>query len=78
MLGEIGELTLTSTWKKIRGLIKDDPRYTKFSSSERVSFKQSHSDPSTIDLVRLLFLEMREGIQRVHERQDGHCQSRFP
>lgn len=36
MLDEIGELTLTTTWKKVRGLIKDDPRYAKFSSSDRV------------------------------------------
>jgi len=36
MLDEIGELTLNTAWKKIRSLIKDDPRYGKFSSSDRV------------------------------------------
>ena len=36
MLEEIGELNLTTAWKKVRGLIKDDPRYAKFSSSDRV------------------------------------------
>jgi transcription elongation regulator 1 len=39
MLEEIGELTLTTAWKKVRGLIKDDPRYAKFSSSDRVTSK---------------------------------------
>lgn len=36
MLDEIGELTLNTAWKKVRSLIKDDPRYAKFSSSDRV------------------------------------------
>ena len=36
MLDEIGELTLNTAWKKVRSLIKDDPRYDKFSSSDRV------------------------------------------
>lgn len=37
MLDEIGELTLTTSWKKVRSQIKDDPRYSKFSQSDRVS-----------------------------------------
>lgn len=37
MLDEIGELTLNTAWKKVRSLIKDDPRYDKFSSSDRVN-----------------------------------------
>jgi transcription elongation regulator 1 len=37
MLEEIPSLELTSTWKEIKKLVKDDPRYLKFSSSERVS-----------------------------------------
>ena len=36
LLDEIGELSLTISWKKIRSQIKDDPRYAKFSSSDRV------------------------------------------
>ncbi|KAL0269201.1 UNVERIFIED_CONTAM: hypothetical protein PYX00_007012 [Menopon gallinae] len=35
LLDETGEVTLTSSWKEVRKLIKEDPRYTKFSSSER-------------------------------------------
>ena len=38
MLDEISDLSLTVNWKKVRSLIKDDPRYAKFSSSDRVSF----------------------------------------
>lgn len=38
MLEEIPSLELTSSWKEIKKLVKDDPRYLKFNSSERVSF----------------------------------------
>jgi len=34
-LDETQAVTLTSAWKEIRKLIKDDPRYSKFSSSDR-------------------------------------------
>ena len=37
LLDETGEVTLTSSWKEIKKLVKDDPRYNKFSSSDRVS-----------------------------------------
>lgn len=37
LLDETGEVTLTSTWKDIKKIIKEDQRYTKFASSERVS-----------------------------------------
>lgn len=40
LLDETVEVTLTSSWKEIRRLIKEDPRYTKFASSERVSCPQ--------------------------------------
>jgi len=40
MLEEISDLTLTTTWKKIRNLIKEDPRYGKFSSSDRKCEKE--------------------------------------
>lgn len=36
LLDETSEVTLTSTWKEIKKIIKEDPRYTKFQSSERV------------------------------------------
>lgn len=35
LLNETPEVTLSSTWKEVRKLIKDDPRYSKFSSSEK-------------------------------------------
>ncbi|GBM20053.1 Transcription elongation regulator 1 [Araneus ventricosus] len=35
LLDETPEITLTSTWKEIKKLIKDDPRCSKFSSSDR-------------------------------------------
>lgn len=38
LLDETEEVTLTSSWKEIRKLIKEDPRYAKFASSERVRF----------------------------------------
>lgn len=30
------QISLTSSWKEVKKLIKDDPRYSKFSSSDRV------------------------------------------
>ena len=80
MLDEIGELTLNTAWKKVRSLIKDDPRYDKFSSSDRVK-----SD--LLFFLNVLFyfliffyqqLEMRKRVYRVHEGQNGGSQSRFP
>ncbi|KAL1115966.1 hypothetical protein AAG570_005461 [Ranatra chinensis] len=35
LLNETQEVTLSSTWKEVRKLIKEDPRYIKFSSSDR-------------------------------------------
>ncbi|XP_055926376.1 transcription elongation regulator 1-like [Argiope bruennichi] len=35
LLDETPEITLTSSWKEIKRLIKDDPRCSKFSSSDR-------------------------------------------
>lgn len=37
LLDETTEVALTSQWKEIKKKIKDDPRYTKFSSSDRVT-----------------------------------------
>ena len=37
MLNEISDLTLDSSWKDIRKSIKEDVRYLRFSSSDRVS-----------------------------------------
>lgn len=37
LLDEVGASTeLTASWKDIKKLLKDDPRYLKFSSSDRV------------------------------------------
>lgn len=35
MLDEISTLQLTSSWKDIKKLIKEDPRYVKYNSSEK-------------------------------------------
>ncbi|XP_053319619.1 transcription elongation regulator 1 [Spea bombifrons] len=35
LLDETYAITLTSTWKEVKKIIKDDPRYIKFSSSDR-------------------------------------------
>lgn len=37
LLEESPQIVLTSTWKEVRKMIKEDPRFTKFSSSDRVS-----------------------------------------
>ena len=37
LLDETSEVSLMSTWKEIKKIIKEDPRYTKFASSERVN-----------------------------------------
>lgn len=37
MLDELIQLELTSSWKEIKKIIKEDPRYLKYNSSERVS-----------------------------------------
>jgi transcription elongation regulator 1 len=35
LLDETSAVTLTSTWKEVKHQIKEDPRYSKFSSSDR-------------------------------------------
>lgn len=42
MLNEISDLTLDSSWKEIRKSIKEDVRYVRFSSSDRVSKLKIH------------------------------------
>lgn len=68
MLGEISELTLTSSWKDIKKLVKEDPRYSKFSSSDRVKSALlwwwekpfvSYMCDSVSVIVSSLFAEMR-------------------
>ena len=36
LLSETPDITLTSQWKDVKKLVKGDPRYSKFSSSDRV------------------------------------------
>lgn len=36
LLDETPDVSLISSWKEIKKLIKEDPRYTKFASSEKV------------------------------------------
>ena len=52
LLGLLGQISLTSTWKEVKKMIKDDPRYSKFSSSDRVSAVLS---PVTTNLFTPLF-----------------------
>lgn len=40
LLDETSDITLTSSWKEIKKLIKDDPRCSKFSSSDRKCEKE--------------------------------------
>ncbi|XP_054708785.1 transcription elongation regulator 1-like [Uloborus diversus] len=40
LLDETPEITLTSSWKEVKKLIKDDPRCSKFSSSDRKCEKE--------------------------------------
>ncbi|KAJ9595282.1 hypothetical protein L9F63_027332 [Diploptera punctata] len=60
LLDETGEVTLTSSWKEIKKLVKDDPRYSKFSSSDRKcerEFKEYIKDklvPAKADFRELL------------------------
>ncbi len=46
LLEETSEISLTAKWKEVKKLIKDDPRYSKYSSSDRVR----------LNLIRLLLL----------------------
>lgn len=36
MLEELPQITLTSSWKEVKKLIRDDPRYLKYNSSDKV------------------------------------------
>lgn len=38
MLEEFPKMELTSSWKDVKKVVKEDPRYLKFNSSDRVSF----------------------------------------
>jgi len=40
LLDETEEVSLTSSWKEIKKIIKEDPRYSKFSSSDRKREKE--------------------------------------
>lgn len=51
LLEEVREITLTSSWRDIRRSIKEDARYTKFSSSDRKcerEFKEYMKDKLTL------------------------------
>ncbi len=58
LLDETSDITLNSSWKDVRRLIKDDPRYVKFSSSERVCIRDRH--------VFIYFLNERSSDKRVN------------
>lgn len=60
MLNEIKVLNLSSTWREIRRLIKNDPRYLKFSNSDRKcerefdSYIKDRLNTAKIDFKELL------------------------
>ena len=51
LLDETSELALSSTWREVKKLIKEDPRYSKFSSSDRVSDSLRSRIYSTKDMT---------------------------
>ncbi|CAB3367370.1 Hypothetical predicted protein [Cloeon dipterum] len=83
LLDETQEVTLTSTWKEIRRIIKEDPRYSKFSSSERKcerEFKEYLKDKlvaAKADFRELLketkmitYKSLSEGSQHLHDIEE--------
>ncbi|KAJ8971738.1 hypothetical protein NQ314_000551 [Rhamnusium bicolor] len=62
LLDETSEVSLVSGWKEIKRIIRDDPRYTKFASSER--FKE---------LLQETKLITHKSLQNLRENQ-GHMQ----
>ncbi|XP_059485677.1 transcription elongation regulator 1 [Neocloeon triangulifer] len=83
LLDETPEVSLTSNWKEIRKIIKDDPRYSKFSSSERKcerEFKEYLKDKlvaAKADFRELLketkmitYKSMSEGPQHLHDIEE--------
>lgn len=50
MLDEITTLELTSTWKDIKKIIRDDPRYLKYSNSDKV-FVEVNSKSSFLIII---------------------------
>jgi len=69
LLDETPEVSLTSSWKEIRRIIKEDPRYSKFSSSERVSCVGLKLNTIT----NVSFIEVRKRVQGIFKRQAGCC-----
>ena len=51
LLDETSSLTLTSRWKEIKKAIKEDPRYAKFSSSDRVSAHDTYNNVMLFEAV---------------------------
>lgn len=80
------QITLTTSWKEVKKVIKDDPRCIKFSSSDRV--RDTHSNSEHLQQLKtpcvvLMFYalisvaEETERVWRVHQRQIHHSQSRL-
>ncbi|EDO43130.1 predicted protein [Nematostella vectensis] len=60
LLDETTELTLTSSWRSIKKIIRDDPRYSKFSSHDRkreaefTDYLQDKQSSAKVDFRQLL------------------------
>jgi len=61
MLDEIKDMSLDANWREVRRSVKEDPRYTKFSSSERKCVREF--DCYMIDKLNNAKLEFKELLQ---------------
>ncbi|KAK9874985.1 hypothetical protein WA026_005800 [Henosepilachna vigintioctopunctata] len=81
LLDETQDMTLTSSWKEIKKKIRDDPRYSKFASSERCEreFKDYLKDKLVAakaqfkELLQETKLITHKSLQTLRENQ-GHMQ----
>ncbi|XP_044756362.1 transcription elongation regulator 1-like isoform X2 [Coccinella septempunctata] len=81
LLDETPDLTLTSTWKEIKKKIRDDPRYSKFASSERCEREYKDYLKDKLVTAKAHFKELlqetklitHKSLQTLRENQ-GHMQ----
>lgn len=64
LLDETPQFTLTSSYKEIKKFIKDDPRFSKFSSSDRVKFN-NFCNQGSVDMLNL-FVNRKENENLIH------------
>lgn len=60
LLDEVGaSADLTASWKDVKKLLKDDPRYIKFSSSDRVNENTSKNIETKMFLFKTIHYNIR-------------------